>query len=121
MKIVKFFSTSLVASSIDFLIYILLVSIIPPVLSHFISATCGMIVNFILQRKWVFNATRKVGTSFILSLIFSIGGIFLGGIIIYLLMWFSFFEQNPVFTKLIAMGIVFIYNYETKKIAFGDK
>jgi len=23
--------------------------------------------------------------------------------------------------KIVAMGVVFFYNYETKKIAFGDK
>ncbi|WP_373032742.1 GtrA family protein [Sulfurovum sp.] len=121
MKIVKFFSTSLVATAADFLIYLFLVTIISPVLSHFISATCGMIINFILQRKWVFNATRELKTSFLLSLIFSIGGIILGGFIIYLLIMLSFFEQNPIFAKIVVIGIIFIYNYQTKKIAFGDR
>jgi len=121
LKIVKFFSTSLVATAVDFLIYILLVGILTPVVSHFISATCGMIVNFILQRKWVFNATRGLKTSFLLSLIFSIGGILLGGFIIYLLVMLDFFEQNPIFAKILVIGIVFVYNYQTKKIAFGDR
>lgn len=93
----------------------------PPIVSHFISATCGMIVNFVLQSKWVFNTTRGLKTSFLLSLLFSIGGIFLGGAMIYFLIMLTFFQQNPIFAKIIVIGIVFIYNYQTKKIAFGDK
>lgn len=121
MKILKFFSTSLIATFVDLLLYILLISILSPVLSHFISATFGMIINFLLQRKWVFNATRGIKISFFLSLLFSIGGIFLGGLMIYLLVMLTFFAQNPIYAKITVMGIVFIYNYQTKKIAFGDQ
>jgi len=80
-----------------------------------------MVVNFVLQRNFVFNVTRGMKTSFALSLLFSIGGIFLGGGIIYLLTKFAFFIAYPLLAKLVAMGVVFFYNYETKKIAFGDK
>lgn len=121
MKIVKFFSTSLVATLVDFALYTALLSILMPVTSHFISASSGMVVNFILQRKWVFKATRDVKTSFILSLIFSMGGILLGGLIIFGLTTFVFFIYNPLIAKIIAIGIIFFYNYITKKIAFGDR
>jgi putative flippase GtrA len=80
-----------------------------------------MVVNFILQRKWVFNAKRGLKTSFILSILFSMGGIFLGGLLIYLLMYFSFFATHPLVAKIVAIGILFFYNFVTKKIAFGDK
>lgn len=80
----------------------------------------GMVVNFVLQRRFVFNVTRGLKISFILSLLFSIGGIFLGAGIIYLLTELAFFIAYPLIAKIIAMGVVFFYNYETKKIAFGD-
>ena len=69
----------------------------------------------------MFNVTRGIKTSFFLSLLFSIGGIFLGGGIIYLLTKLAFFTTYPLIAKIVAMGVVFFYNYETKKIAFGDK
>lgn len=109
------------ATGVDFVLYSLLLFILSPINAHFCSASTGMVVNFILQRKFVFNVTRGVKTSFALSLLFSIGGIFLGGGIIYLLTQLAFFTTYPIVAKIVAMGVVFFYNYETKKIAFGDK
>lgn len=80
-----------------------------------------MIVNFLLQKRFVFNLKRGIKTSFVLSVLFSFGGIALGACIIYGLTQFSFFIHNPIVAKCIAIGIVFFYNFETKKIAFGDR
>jgi len=59
--------------------------------------------------------------SFFLSVLFSIGGVFLGASIIYMLTKFIFFAEYPLIAKIVAIGVVFFYNFETKKIAFGDK
>lgn len=121
MKIVKFLTTSVVATGVDFLLYTVLLFVLTPVVAHFCSATTGMIINFVLQRKFVFNVTRGLKTSFFLSLLFSIGGIFLGAGIIYTLTQLVLFVEYPLLAKIVAIGVVFFYNYETKKIAFGDK
>ena len=121
MKIVKFLTTSVLATGVDFLLYTVLLFIFSPVVAHFCSATTGMILNFILQRKFVFNVTRGLKSSFLLSLLFSVGGISLGAGIIYFLTKLAFFAEYPLIAKIIAIGIVFFYNYETKKIAFGDR
>ncbi len=121
LKIIKFFTTSLFATGVDFGVYTFLLLFIGPVFAHFFSATSGMVVNFILQRKWVFDAKRELGTSFILSFFFSIVGIFLGGLLIYLLTYFSFFATHLLWAKVVVIGVLFFYNFVTKKIAFGDK
>ena len=121
LKIIKFLTTSVLATSIDFLFYTGLLFIFTPVVAHFCSATTGMILNFILQRKFVFNVRRGLKSSFLLSLLFSVGGVFLGAGIIYFLMKLAFFAEHPLIAKIIAIGVVFFYNYETKKIAFGDR
>ena len=121
LKIIKFLTTSILATSIDFLFYTGLLFIFTPVVAHFCSATTGMILNFILQRKFVFNVRRGLKSSFLLSLLFSVGGVFLGAGIIYFLMKLAFFAEHPLIAKMIAIGVVFFYNYETKKIAFGDR
>lgn len=121
MKIVKFLSTSLIATGVDFTLYSILLFILPPVGAHFCSSTTGMVVNFILQKKFVFDLKRGLKTSFVLSLLFSVGGIFLGASIIYLLTLLTFFAQYPLVAKCVAIGVTFFYNYETKKIAFGER
>lgn len=121
LKIIKFLTTSVVATGVDFLLYTGLLFILTPVNAHFCSATVGMVLNFILQRKFVFNVTRGLKTSFLLSLLFSIGGIFLGAGIIYMLTMVSLMATYPLVAKVLAIGVVFFYNFQTKKIAFGDK
>lgn len=121
LKIIKFLTTSVVATGVDFLLYTVLLFVFTPVVAHFCSATTGMIINFVLQRKFVFNVTRGLKTSLLLSILFSIGGIFLGAGIIYLLTQLALFAEYPLLAKIVAIGVVFFYNYETKKIAFGDK
>lgn len=79
-----------------------------------------MVCNFIFQRKWVFNASRSLATSFFLSLLFSCGGVILGTLLIYIMTNHTGLENSPVVAKIISTGIVFSYNYYTKKVAFGD-
>ena len=121
MKIVKFLTSSVVATGVDFLLYTALLFVFTPIVAHFCSATTGMILNFILQRRFVFNVTRALKTSFLLSVLFSVGGIFLGAGIIYMLTKLALFAEYPLVAKIVAIGVVFFYNYETKKIAFGDR
>lgn len=121
LKIIKFLTTSVIATGVDFLLYTVLLFILTPVPAHFCSATTGMIINFVLQRQFVFNVTRGLKASLLFSVLFSIGGIFLGAGIIYILTKLTFFTEYPLLAKIVAIGVVFFYNYETKKIAFGDK
>lgn len=61
---VKFAMTSSVATLVDYGLYLALVySVLSPVLSNIVSASCGMIVNFFLQKRFVFNLQRKVSTA----------------------------------------------------------
>ncbi len=121
LKLIRFFGTSLIATTIDFCLYVLLLSSLSPTLAHIVSATSGMVVNFILQRRWVFNPTRSMGVSFLLSALFSLGGVFLGAILVYFFTQATLLKDFEIIAKLITIAIVFVYNYLTKKIAFGDR
>jgi len=81
----------------------------------------GWLLILSCKRVFVFDLKRGLKTSFVFSLLFSIGGIFLGASIIYLLTLLAFFAKYPIVAKCIAIGVTFFYNYETKKIAFGDR
>jgi putative flippase GtrA len=90
-----------------------------PTIANLISASAGLITNFILQKKYVFNPSNTIWKSFVLSVVFSICGLGLGTGLIYLLTNYSALQQFPVIAKICTTGVIFFYNYFTKKIAFG--
>lgn len=115
----KFAATSTIATLIDYVIYLVLVSFFfGPVVSNLISYGIGMLVNFQLQKKFIFLLKRKVQLAFALSLSFSLIGMALSTALIFTLTQLSFFMKYQFITKLVVTGIVFFYNFFTKKFAF---
>lgn len=121
MKIVKFFGTSVIATSIDFLLYTGLIHVLSPTVSNLISATAGLLTNFFLQKRYVFNPHNTWYTSLVLSTLFSVLGLAIGTGLIYIMTDFTILSTQPLVAKVISTGIIFFYNYFTKKIAFGHK
>ena len=118
----KFAMTSSVATIIDYSLYLLLVyTVLTPVPSNIISSSCGMVVNFFLQKRFVFDLQRKVYTAFFLAIAVSIGGIALGTTIIWGLTHWPFFQVHQYVTKLCATGLVFFYNFYLKRFVFEKR
>lgn len=118
----KFAMTSSVATLVDYSLYLLLVyTLFSPVLSNIISASCGMIVNFFLQKRFVFALRRKVSTAFVMTILVSVGGIALGTTIIWALNHWEFFQVYQYVTKLVATGLVFFYNFYFKRFVFEKR
>ncbi len=116
---VKFASTSLVATVLDYTIYLTLVySGFNKVYSNIISASCGFIVNFFLQKKFIFTLRRKAQVTFLISMSFSAMGIGISTLLIYLFNKNTFLDHHQYLTKLLVMGIMFFYNFYTKRLAF---
>jgi putative flippase GtrA len=88
------------------------------VVSNIISASTGMLINFILQKRYIFELRRKVGAAFGISLITSILGIALGTGLIWLLNLEPFFREHQYITKAIVTGLIFFYNFYMKRFAF---
>lgn len=119
----KFAASSGVATLADMGLFALLAKItnIPLEIINIISSLTGMVINFILQKKYVFELNRKVRTAFILSLLVSFGGIFISTSIIYGLKSFYYFRTYPIFAKILATGVVFFYNFYLKRFSFEKK
>ncbi len=116
---IKFAATSAVATAADYFLYLVLEAyLMPPVHANLVSQSAGMVINFILQRKFVFMLKRKLYAAFLLSVLFSIIGIGLGTSLIYLLTRIIFFDSHQYITKAIVTGIIFFYNFYTKRFAF---
>lgn len=121
MKIVKFFGSSVIATGVDFILYSILIQVVNPTAANAFSASVGMIVNFSLQYTVVFNPTHPLVKSFLMSALFSVLGVMLSTLLIYLLTQFTLFHQLPIVAKVITTGIIFFYNYFTRKFALGDR
>jgi len=119
----KFAASSGVATLVDMGLFALLSKItqIPVEIINIISSLVGMVINFLLQKKYVFQLNRKVRTAFLLSLAVSLGGIFISTSIIYFLKTIEIFQTYPIFAKIIATGIVFFYNFYLKRFSFEKK
>lgn len=118
----KFALSSLVATSVNIGIYMLLVNkVLPPVPSEIIAYSVAVVINFILQKRFVFDLRRKLSHAFWLSMLVSLGGLLLSTAIIYSLNLHPFFQQNQLITKLCAVGIVFFYNFYLKRYVFEKR
>jgi putative flippase GtrA len=122
----RFALTSSVATIIDYGIYLALVyTLFEPAISNLISASCGLLVNFFLQKKYVFSLNRKLSHAFFMAVGVSLGGIGLGTLIIWGLTSIPVYiiseDITKIAVKLIATGLVFFYNFYMKRFVFEKR
>ena len=118
----KFAMTSAVATTLDYVVYLSLVNrVFSPAISNVISYSCGMVLNFILQKRFVFDLQRSVSKAFALSMLVSLGGMGLSTLIVSGLSTVDFFDTRQYITKIIATGVVFFYNFYLKRYVFEKK
>ncbi len=118
----KFATSSSLATAVDYLLYLFLVGrYFSPTVSNVFSAGTGMLINFMIQKTYVFNLERRLRTAFLISLLTSLVGLALSTGLIFLLNKFSFFSQYQVITKGIAVGLIFFYNFYMKRFAFEKR
>lgn len=114
--------TSAIATILDYVVYLSLVNrIFSPAISNVISYSCGMVLNFILQKRFVFDLQRSVSKAFGLSMLVSFGGMGLSTLIVSGLSRIEFFDTRQYITKIIATGMVFFYNFYLKRYVFEKR
>ena len=122
MMKVKFAMSSSVATFVDYILYQVLVRyLFSPEVSNLISASVGMVINFFLQKKYIFELKRSVKIAFLISLLVSVGGIGISTGIIHYLNKSEMLAGNQYIIKAIATGTVFFYNFYMKRFAFEKK
>lgn len=119
----RFAMTGAVATSVDYFLYLWLVDWQgwPPVRANVLSYSCGMVLNFLMQKRFVFELKGSSLRAFGLSALVSLGGMALSTGIVYGLSQVVFFSENQYITKLIATGLVFFYNFYLKRYVFERK
>ena len=118
----KFALTSLVATMIDCFLYLLLVyTIFSPIIANTIAYSIAVIVNFSLQKKFVFSMQREARKILLMAIGVSVIGLGLSNLIIWLLIKYPFFIKYQYATKLVATGLVFFWNFYMKRFVFEKK
>jgi putative flippase GtrA len=119
----KFAMSGAVATSVDFLLYLWLVDYQDwaPVPANIVSYSCAVVLNFMMQKRFVFQLQGSARRAFLLSVLVSVVGLSINTGIVYALTRFAFFMEYQALTKLIATGIVFFYNFYLKRFVFEKK
>jgi len=121
---IKFAITSSIATAMDYGIYLFLTLflLVSESASHAISYSVGMIINFLLQKRFIFLLKRKLYQAFGLSVMFSlIGWMISQGLFNGLILYSGFFKQHDILAKIIVTFVIFFYNFYTKRFSFEKK
>ena len=121
---IKFGLASSVATLVDYGLYIALTTIwlVGESYSHAISYTIAVVINFLLQKKFIFNANRKIGYVFTLSILFSLIGWMLSQVVFnFLIYYFDFFKSYDLLAKVTTTATVFLYNFYSERFSFENK
>ena len=115
----KFALSGLVATSVDYGLYMLLVErMLSPVASNVVSYSFAVVINFLMQKRFVFQLKGSANRAFVLSMIVSGVGLLLSTALVYGLTKIAFLDQRQYLLKLIATGIIFFYNFYMKRYVF---
>ena len=120
----KFAVTSSVATAIDYGLYIALTMAahFSETASHAISYTVAVVINFLMQKRFIFENNRKTGHAFALSVLFSLIGWMLSQAIFnFLIFYIPFFGSYDLLAKVLVTATIFLYNFYTKRFSFEKK
>ena len=121
-KKIPFALTGLVATGINYGLYLLLVDrYLPPLPATMIAYSSSVVLNFFLQRYFVFELRRSLRSAFGWSMLVSLGGLLLDAGLVWGLHFSLFLDEREYLLKLIATGIVFFYNFYLKRLVFEGR
>ena len=121
-KKLPFALTGLVATGINYGLYLILVdTYLPPLPATLIAYSSSVVLNFFLQRYFVFELRRSLRSAFALSMLVSVGGLLLDAAIVYGLHYFPVLGDREWLIKGVATSVVFFYNYYGKRRVFEGR
>ena len=118
----RYATASATATVVDYALWFLLVALgTAATLAHFISYPVGVLLNFYLQRKYIFSLRRRLRNTFLMAMTISAIGWWAGTALIALLLKIPFFAATPVLAKLLVNAVLFLYNFYMKRFAFEKR
>lgn len=91
------------------------------VISDMVAYASGITFNFMLHKRFIFKMERSAMTTMVLYILVSLGGMGLSALLTYWFIQMIFFATHPEVMKILTMGLVFIYNFFSKRFAFEKR
>ena len=118
-RLPKFFLLGAASTLIDYTVFALLISLgIDYVVAIILGYSAGLLANYYLGRRYIFVDGTKMTSShaeFIaVSAIALVGGLL--NIVIVKLLSFSLGQMDPMLSRVVAVGIVFFWNFFARKL-----
>ena len=119
----KFFVTSGISTLLYWGVYFLFrdVFLMNPVLSNVLGYSLAVLLNFTLQKLFIFDLNRSQQTAFLMSVAVSVGGLGLSTLFVFLLSKLAFFQTYELLMIMTVSGVLFFYNFYLKRYAFEKK
>ncbi len=119
---IPFAITGGIATGVNYGLFMLLADrYLERVPATMIAYSSSVVLNFFMQRYFVFELKRSARSAFGLSMLVSGGGLVLDAVLVGGLNLIPFFHARKWLTKLLATGIVFFYNYYGKRRVFEGR
>jgi len=120
MKIVhKFLLLGILSTTIDYILYSSAILLgVNYVIAIILGYSAGLFANYIIGRNFIFTSGHKLKSTkheFVAVVVIAICGA-LFTIAIVKILSYSFFHMDPLLSRPIAIGIVFFWNYLTRKV-----
>ena len=108
-----------ISTLVDYVVYsVLIVLNINYVIAIVVGYSTGLAVNYQIGRRYIFTAGVKVGSTraeFVAVVTIALFGA-LFNIAIVKLLSYSLWHLDPMFSRIIAIGVVFFWNYFARKV-----
>ena len=117
IQIVRFLVVGVVSAVFDLALFILLNDYykVNYLIAGFVSTSFAILINYYISKKWVFSSGKYSSRlEFIAFILFSGIGVILNSILIWLFVEHLLLE--PKLSKILAIGIVAVFNFVTKKM-----
>lgn len=90
-------------------------------IANVVSFSCSVIINYILNMKYVFQSDNHSDKrkEFVWYIVLNVIGLFINQCILKIMV--DTLGQSPMFSKIISVGIVMVYNFISRKILLERK
>ncbi|WP_353483815.1 GtrA family protein [Haliscomenobacter sp.] len=120
----KYAASAGIATAVDYAVFFSLTKYLAfaPVQAQPPAYAVGVLINFLIARRYVFDLNRSVWSAFRWSVLVSLGGLTISTGLIYLFDHeVPFLQDKTLLAKILTSGIVFFYNFYLKRLVFEGK
>jgi len=114
----QFLLLGLFSTALDYIAYSLLILLsVHYIIAIIVGYSVGLLFNYYMGRKYIFTKGTKLKSThheFFSVVIIAFIGMLLNILIVKLLSY-MLFSLNPLYSRIIAIGIVFFWNYFLRK------